>query len=142
MGCEAESWSPEVVALYGDPDTVLRKLSSYDMDLPNRRIYISLIEGKEESEISLFEKTSDKGVTISRWTSRPSPELHEKIAGAIVDNKGVYCVGEQTRAILNTLGKPQQTEDATIPANARAAFSHRLRAMSDDYIRSTFYLMC
>src|SRR5688572_24299626 len=97
-GCEAESWSPEVVSLYGDGATVMQKLQNFDMSLPKRRIYVSLIESDGDAEVSLFERY-DGNIKVSRWRGAPQKDLRLRLDDAILENKSVHCVGEQTKSI-------------------------------------------
>ena len=140
-GCEAESWSPEVISLYGDEETIQRKMQNFEMDLPRRRIFVFTAEDSKREEVSFYERTAEDTVTVVHWTGDVQAGLHERIANAIIKNKGVNCVGEQTRAIISGLPGAKTTEDVAAPVNAKAAFSHSLRNFPD-YARSTIYLMC
>jgi hypothetical protein len=142
VGCEAESWSPEVFSLYGDPDTVLRKLNKIEMDLPNRRVFMFSVESKDYAELAFYERTAKERVTVSRWRGKPESRLHESISQAIIDNRGVNCVGEQTKQIVKKLPDLKTEGDIPVPANGRAAFSHAVRDRGGDYVRTTIYLMC
>jgi hypothetical protein len=52
-GCEAESWSPEVISFYGDPETIIRKLSKFEMNLSGRSVFALLVEGEKDTEIGV-----------------------------------------------------------------------------------------
>ena len=140
-GCEAESWSPEVISLFGDPETIQRKMNNFDMNLPGRRIFIFTAEDSRREEIALYERTSEDKMRVLRWQGEVQPGLHDRISDTIIKNKGVNCVGEQTKAILNALEGIESVEDVAVPVNPKAAFSHNLRNFGD-YARSTIYLMC
>jgi hypothetical protein len=141
-GCEEQSWSPEVISLYGDPETIISKLDSIDRDLTTRRVYMFTLESKENAEIAFYERSSPGKVSISRWKGKSDTTFHKAVHKAIIENKGVHCVGEQTKAIVATLPKLKKEEDIAAPVNAKAAISHQLRAHSTEYIRTTLYLMC
>jgi hypothetical protein len=141
-GCEEESWSPEVVALYGDPETINRKIEQLDLDLPRRRVFIFTLSNRERAELALYERTAPGRVSITSWRGRPSDLPHERIREAIIDNKGVHCVGEQTKAIVNDLSDVKFDSDIPAPANAKAAFSHSVRERGGEYANGTIYLMC
>src|SRR5262245_37003327 len=102
-GCEEESWSPEVLAFYGDSDAILRKLDKFDMSLPRRRVFIFHLETDKEAEVAFFERASKTTHRVFRWKGRPSGKLVDQINKAIIANKGVACVGEQTKAIVSKL---------------------------------------
>ena len=141
-GCEKESWSPEVYSLFGDPETIISKLDDIDMRLPSRRVYIFTLETKDRAELSFYERSSGENVEILHWTGAPDPTLRPRIARAIIDNRGVHCVGEQSKAIVTQLSGVQSRGEVPSPANARAAFSHAIRAQADSYAEATVYLMC
>jgi hypothetical protein len=141
-GCKEQSWSPEVISLYGDGETIIRKMGAIDTDLRTRRVYVFTLETQKSAEIAFYEATSPNKVTISRWTGRPDPSFHTSVSSAIIENKGVHCVGEQTKAIVERLPQLKTEQEVAAPANAKAAFSHQVRAAGNDYIRTTVYLMC
>lgn len=140
-GCEEESWSPEVISLYGDTQTIQRKLDNFEMNLPGRRIFIFTAEDAQREEVAFYERTSEESMQVIRWSGVAQPGLHEKISNAIIKNKGVNCVGQQTKAILETLVGTEIIKDVAVPVSPKAAFSHSLRNFGD-YTRSTIYLMC
>ena len=100
VGCEAQSWAPEVFSLYGDPDTVSRKLDKIDMDLPGRRIFIFTLESREGAELAFYERTSKDKVSVSRWTGAPRPRLHEAVSQAIID----ACIASASRPNRSSSG--------------------------------------
>jgi hypothetical protein len=141
-GCKEESWSPEVISLYGDSETIIRKMGAIETNLTTRRVYVFTLETQKSAEIAFYEATSPNKVAISRWSGRPDPSFHTSVSSAIIDNKGVHCVGEQTKAIVQRLPQLKMEEEVAAPTNARAAFSHQVRAAGSDYMRTTIYLMC
>jgi hypothetical protein len=141
-GCEEQSWSPEVISLYGDPETIIAKLDSINRDLTTRRVYMFTLESKTNAEIAFYERTSPQKVSISRWKGKSDQAFHSTVHKAIIENKGVHCVGEQTKSIVSSLPKLKKDEDIAAPVNAKAAFSHQLRAHGSEYLRTTLYLMC
>ena len=140
VGCEEESWSPEVISLYGDP-AIQAKMDKFDMNLPGRRIFIFTAEDSNNEEIAFYERSGEGSMRVTRWRGAAQPGLHERISDAIIKNKGVNCVGEQTRAILKSLEGAETVDDVAVPVSPKAAFSHNLRNFGD-YARSTIYLMC
>jgi hypothetical protein len=111
------------------------------MSLPKRRIYVSLVETPSQAELSLYER-SDSKVRVSRWKGKPAPDLRMSLDSAILENKGVHCVGEQTKAIVGKLAGLSSEPEVPSPASAAAAFGHSVKAHERDYIRATFYLLC
>lgn len=141
-GCEAQSWSPEVISLYGDAETVIDKLSGIEKDLTTRRVFIFTLETSKKAEIAFYERSSPGKVTISRWSGSPNPSFQNQVNDAIIANKGVHCVGEQSKAIIQRLPELRKEEEVSAPVNAKAAFSHQIRAHGNDYLRTSIYLMC
>jgi hypothetical protein len=141
-GCEVESWSPEVISIYGDAETIIDKMGGIDKDLTTRRVYIFTLETAKAAEIAFYERTSPGKVTISRWSGKPDPSFYNAVNNAIIENKGVHCVGEQTKAIVSKLSELKKDQEVAAPVNAKAAFSHQVRARGGEYMRTSVYLMC
>lgn len=142
VGCEAESWSPEVISFYGDAETIIRKLGKFEMNLSGRRVFALLVEGAKDSEIRVFERTSPGKYSVSVWQGALTPVLRTNIDKAIIDNKGVHCVGEQTKAIVSQMPELRVETEVPAPANAVAAFAHPIRNRGASYSRATVYLLC
>jgi hypothetical protein len=142
MGCEEESWSPEVLTLYGDSATINGKLPNYEMNLPRRRVFGFTVDSDSASRGAFFERTGPDEVTVYSWNGPSDPGLHAQIATAIVRNKGVNCVGEQTKALIAELPSFHAEKGVAQPVNAKAAFSHQIRDAGEGYLRTTVYLMC
>lgn len=142
-GCEAESWSPEVYWLYGDAETVISKVEKLNADLPNRRLYMLAIEDASgSSEFTIFEKGKDGKVAVSYWRGKDLRDVDGQIMKAILANKGVACVGEQSKAIVTrTLTKLESKGEIPAPVSEKSAFSHAIRG-HQGFLRATVYLMC
>jgi hypothetical protein len=142
VGCEEESWSPEVLSFYGDADAIIRKLNNFEMNLSGRRVFALLAENATDATVRFYERSKPGTYSVSLWTGAVSPELKSNIDKAILDNKGVHCVGEQTKSIVTEMPKLQTETDIPAPASAKAAFSHPIREMGNGYLRTTIYLLC
>ncbi|MBT2212174.1 MULTISPECIES: hypothetical protein [Actinomadura] len=142
MGCTAYSWSPEVHDLYGDPETIIRKMDGMDMELADRRIFVLLTESANGADIRFFERVGDGEYVVSTWSGDAAAGLVGRLADTILGNKGVHCVGEQVRAMLSEYDlEPIGTVPA--PANARAAFAHTVRGHGEGtFTRATAALLC
>jgi hypothetical protein len=141
VGCEAKSWAPEVYSFYGDSTAILAKLDKFDMELPARRIYLLVVETASSAELLLFERTSDKEFDVKHYKASSLADLREQIATAILANKGVACVGEQTKAVVAKLS-PEDKGNIPSPASARSAFGHTVQAAGSSYTRATVFLLC
>jgi hypothetical protein len=142
VGCEAESWAPEVITFYGDSETVIRKLGKFEMNLSGRRVFALLVEGNKETEIRVFERSAPGTYSVSLWKGALTPTLRGNIDKSIIDNKGVNCVGEQTKGIVSQLPELKTESEIPAPASAKGAFAHPIRNMSAPYVRATVYLLC
>ncbi|SDP83788.1 hypothetical protein [Phyllobacterium sp. OV277] len=122
--------------------TILRKLSKFDLGLDDRRVFILTVETGGEAQISFYEKTSPHQLTVKKWRGASEGNISAKLESSIIKNKGVHCVGEQSKAILDSFPNVKEDTDVPIPVNAKAAFSHAIRAFDDRYLKATVYLMC
>lgn len=140
--CRSFSWTPEVHDFYGDPEAILAKMDQADMQLGERRIYVLLTESADTAEVRFFEQVEGTQYAVATWSGKSLNGLNGRLADTILTNKGVHCVGEQTRELLSELG---MTVDATVPspANPRAAFAHTVRAHGEGtFTRATAALLC
>ncbi len=140
--CEKQSWSPEILSFFGDPETVINKLGAVEADLSDRRVFVLTLQTNDSAEIALYERTRPGRVTISRWKGAPSEDFQSQVNETIIANKGVHCVGEQTKAIVSRLPNVQTETDVAAPANAKAAFSHQIRAQGKDYLGASVIILC
>jgi hypothetical protein len=142
-GCRTASWEPEVLSFYGDPATVLTKLDNYGVNLPNRRIYIFLVESKGSAELSLFELADEKNneFQVWHWKGNSADTLREEATETILANRGVACVGKQIKSLVMKLN-PEDQGKIPAPESASAAFGHAVRRFDDRYVRATAFLLC
>jgi hypothetical protein len=134
-----------VFSFYGGPAEVTAKLNNFDMDLPNRRVFMFMLETTSEAQLSLFELTKDgKDVdTFHLWTwkGKSARDLREKATDTILANKGYLCVGEQIKGLVKALN-PDDKGDIPGPKTALAAFGHVIQGYGSEYIRVTVFLLC
>lgn len=128
--------------VYGDAETVIDKLDGVEKDLATRRVFILTLEAKNAAEIAFYERTAPGRVTISRWKGAPNGDFHTAVNEAIIANRGVHCVGEQTKAIVKRLPRLETESDISAPHTAKAAISHQIRAHDKEYLRASLYLLC
>jgi hypothetical protein len=145
-GCKKQSWTPEVFSFYGDPTAVAAKLNNFDMNLPNRRVFMFMIETANDAQISLFElakeSKDDKNMFhLWTWKGKSANDLREKATETILANRGVLCVGEQIKSLVKGLN-PDDKGDIPAPKTALAAFGHTIHDYGSDYIRLTVFLLC
>jgi ketosteroid isomerase-like protein len=142
--CAEASFSPEVQQFYGSPDTIRRKLSDASIALEKRRVYLLMIETDEGAELTLFDRTTadDPLVRVSQWRGRSVAALREQLTSTIMQNKGVACIGEATKRIVQATYTPTPLARISPPASASEAFSHLLKPYEGTYVRATVLLLC
>lgn len=140
--CAKYSYQPEVIAYFGDPATIIDKLEDDRMGLPDRRGYLLLVETKNAAEFSFFERADDQHFRVSQWHGRTLGDLREQLTDVILENRGIACVGAQTKSIVKAKFNPTDLGTIPMPLSAKAAFSHTLRRYGDEYLRVTILLLC
>jgi hypothetical protein len=154
VGCRKASWEPEVFSFYGDPAAVRAKLENFEMHLPERRVFMFMVESSKSAQLSLFELAKDKDdkkdgkgnkdtdeFHVWTWEGNSAAELREKATDTILANKGVLCVGEQIKGLVQSL-KPEDRGVVPAPKTALAAFGHAIKGYDNQYIRLTVFLLC
>jgi hypothetical protein len=145
IGCKMASWEPEVFSFYGDPAAVTAKLNNFEMNLPDRRVFMFMIETTNSAQLSLFElaKDSEDGNTFHLWSwkGQSASDLREKATETILANRGVLCVGEQIKSLVKGLN-PEDKGVIPAPTTALAAFGHAIHGYDKEYIRLTVFLLC
>lgn len=142
--CSEASFSPEVLQFYGSPETIQRKLSDASMALDKRRVYLLVIETETAAELTLFERTSaeDPLVRVSQWRGNTVADLRENLTTTIMQNKGVACIGEATKRIVQARYTPTPLARISAPVTAREAFSHLLNPYAGTYMHVSVFLLC
>ena len=140
--CAKFSYQPEVIAYFGDASTIINKLEDDRMGLPDRRGYLLLVETKQTAEFSFFERADDQHFRVSQWQGRTLGDLRERLTDVILENRGIACVGAQTKSIVKARFNPSELGTIPMPLSAKAAFSHTLRRYGNEYLRVTILLLC
>ena len=94
--------------------------------------------------MTLFDRGSahDRIVKVLQWQGQTAGDLREELSTAILENRGVACIGEQSKRVVLARYAPQEIARIEAPATARAAFSHLLNVYRGQYIRATVFLLC
>jgi hypothetical protein len=146
VGCDTASKAPEVYQFYGDTNTVLKKVEGLNVGLAQRRLYVLTVESSTGAELRVFEKASNgKGVEVSSWKGSSLGDLNQQLAAGLLENKGVNCVGEQSKALITAkLGHELKTVGTPVPApvSAKAAFAHPVQDFGGQFVRATVFLLC
>lgn len=142
LACAKYSYQPEVIAYFGDAATIINKLEDDRMGLPDRRGYLLLVETKQSAEFSFFERADDEHFRVAQWQGRTIGDLRERLTDVILENRGIACVGAQTKAIVKARFNPNDLGTIPTPLSAKAAFSHPLKKYGNEYLRVTILLLC
>ena len=140
--CAEYSYEPEVIAYFGDSATIINKLEDDRMGLPDRRGYLLLVETKQSAEFSFFERADKQYFRVARWQGRTLGDLREQLTNVILENRGIACVGAQTKSIVKARFNPNDLGTIPMPLSAKAAFSHTLKKYGNEYLRVTILLLC
>lgn len=142
IGCEDLSYQPEIRSLFGDSATIIAKLDDDQMGLTKRRAYLLMVEKKGSAEFSFFERVDRDNFRVSQWEGETLGDMREKLTEVLLANRGIACVGEQTKLIVKASFHPDDRGTIPMPLSARAAFSHILKKHGNDYLRVTVLLLC
>ncbi len=140
--CARMSFQPEVHSLFGDAAVVLSKLENDTMGLPDRRGYLLLVETEGSAELAYFDRVSTEESKVYHWEGDSVADLREKLTTYIMANRGIACVGAQTKALVRASLKLSDLGHIPTPLSAEAAFSHMIRKYGDKYLRVTVFLLC
>jgi len=142
--CARYSFEPEVRQYYGDSATIIRKLEQDDMGLRNRTGYIAIVETEDSAELTMFERVSfdDEKVRVSQWSGTSATELREQLTNLLLANRGIACIGQQSKALVKATLHTDDLGAIPLPASSRAAFAHLVKKNGSKYMRATFLLLC
>jgi hypothetical protein len=144
LGCNDASWNPESYCFYGAKDKIAEKFGNISTTkLSDRRVFLQVTQGESKADVKLYERQKDGKFTVTEWTTKHTSRLLADIDRAIVDNKGVNCVGEQVKSILaKELEKGKVSEAVPAPESFKAAFGHPVNEAKGDFIKSVVFLLC
>lgn len=142
--CAEFSYEPEVFQFYGDGNTILRKVENDTMGLQHRRAYLLLVELNDSAELVVFERPSfeEPEMRVASWRGRSLGDLREQLTSAILKNRGVLCIGEQSIRLVKARYSPEPMGLVPLPVSAKAAFGHFVKKYGNQYMRVTALLLC
>lgn len=141
--CRRSSWNPELYSFYGAKDAIVEKLANIPAKLSERRVFLQVTQGESRADAKLYERQKDGTFTVTEWTTRQTSRLLRDVDKAIVANKGVNCVGEQVKAVLNKQLNEGKTSTAVpAPESPQAAFTHSVKQAMGDFIKTTVIILC
>lgn len=145
VGCEnPDAGTPEEYSLFGKASDLQSKISAIDADLSKRKIFVVTIEDEDGTEAFLYRRGDEEGkMQLTHWVGLEKEGIRASIENAIVENKGIQCVGEQTKSLLDGLdAEPKDNESIQAPANLKAIVSHAIQARGESYVRLSLILLC
>jgi len=161
--CFLSSWSPEVHTFYGKKEVIEEKLGKILANLSERRVFLQVTQGESTSDVRLYERQKDGNFKVTEWISKqpshldasaikanPEPvvdidSLLVEIDKSIVANKGVHCVGEQTKAILAKEFKElkgKESEGVSLSSSPMGAFAESVSKADGEFRKSTVVILC
>jgi hypothetical protein len=143
VDCKASSWNPELYSFYGDKEIIAEKLAKIPTKLSQRRVFLQVTQGDVSAQVKFFEQQKDGTFTVTEWTTEHSAGLLADIDKAIITNKGVNCVGEQIKTILNKqLKEGKVSTSVAVPESPQAAFARPVEKASGEFIKTTIIFGC
>ncbi|MGH9555053.1 MAG: nuclear transport factor 2 family protein, partial [Terriglobales bacterium] len=133
LACTRYSFEPEVHTLFGNVKTIQQKLADDAMGLPDRRGYVILIETADSAELAFFDRINEQYFRVLHWEGDSVGELRERLTNTILENRGIACVGEQTKAMIKARLVLTDMGAIPTPVSARAAFSHLIKKHEGQY---------
>jgi hypothetical protein len=142
--CATASFKPEVHTFYGDRKTVLAKLSNFQTNISDLRMYMLAIDSAGQSSFRIFERDPEDAtkMDVYAWEGSSTDELKQQIAAASLRNRGFACIGAQSKALVQKALNPEKEGQIQAPSTAMKAFSSVIEKYDSKYIRVTIYLMC
>ena len=141
--CRNSSWNPELYSFYGEKTVIVEKLAKIPAELSERRVFLQVTQGDSSADVKLYEQQKDGTFTVTDWTTRQTSRLLADIDRAIIDNKGVNCVGEQVKGVLaKELGEGKVSTKVPAPASSEASFAHSVKEASGEFVKSVVIILC
>ncbi len=132
--CPSRSFSPETHTYYGSSPYILGKLANEEMNLPDRRAYMVIVETNGSAEFAFYEQVDGDGdhVNITRWKGQSLGDLQGEIAQTIMSNRGQSCIGEMLKSLIKSdkqFGPSLELtpEPVAAPTTINAAVRHILK---------------
>lgn len=144
LPCKLSAQTAEVHQLYGDAESIMKRLEAMDTKFNERRMYLFMSESAEGAALSLYTRSDSgagKTVSLATWRGASLGDLREQISSTILANRGKACIGEMTKGLLKNL---KLHDEGTIPApnTARAAFGHAIKDSGEEFLRVSVFLLC
>jgi len=141
--CRRSSWNPELYSFYGEKGTIVKKLANLPAKLSEHRVFLQVTQGDSSANIKLYEQQENGTFTVTEWSTKQTSRLLADIDKAIIANKGVNCVGEQVKAILDKqLHAGKVSKEVPAPASPEAAFAHSVNQARGEFIKSAVIILC
>jgi hypothetical protein len=143
--CNTAQWDPQEYRLYGAKDSIIEKLANIPAKFSERRVFVEITQGDSSARVKLYERQQDGKFTVTEWAPQETSRLVAKIDEAIIANKGVNCVGEQMKGVLNKELEgvhSDVTPGVSPPASPQAAFAHPIKDTSGKFMVCSIFFGC
>jgi len=143
--CNKAQWDPQEYRLYGAKESIIEKLANIPSKFSERRLFVEITQGDSSAHVKLYERQQDGTFTVTEWAPGETSRLVTKIDEAIIANKGVNCVGEQIKKVLNDELEGVHkdiTPGVSAPASPEAAFAHSIKDTSGKFMICSIFFGC
>lgn len=122
---------------------MIEKLAKIPVQLSDRRVFVQITQGRSGGEVKLYERQEDGTFAVTQWAPPQTFDLLAKIDKSVFDNKGVKCVGKETKAILQKqLGPGKTVHPLAASASPQDAFADSVNNAPGDFVRTTIWILC
>jgi hypothetical protein len=140
--CKRASSHTELYGFCGTKEGIIKKIASLPVQLSDRRVFVQLTQGDSGGEVKLFERQDNGTFKVTTWSTPETSMLLAEIDKTMFDNKGVNCVGEEVKNVLEAnLKNPTVTEVAGFNTPA-AAFTDSVEKAGGKSVRTLMEILC
>jgi len=140
--CKLASSHTELYGFCGTKKGIIDKIPTLPIQLSDRRVFVQLTQGASGGEVKLFERQDNGTFKVTTWSTSETSLLLSEIDKTMFDNKGVNCVGEQVKNVLEAkLKNPTVTEVAGFDTPA-AAFTDSVQKADGKFVRTVMEILC
>lgn len=145
--CKLSSRDVDVYGFYGSKEIVTERVANLPVDLSKRRLFLQITQaGREDgakTNVKLFEKQKDGTFAVTEWTKEKTPGLFAEVDRAIIENKGMHCVGDAIKDVLaEKLGPGKAAPSLPASGSSKEAFAPSVQDAPGDFIKSVVILGC
>jgi hypothetical protein len=145
--CKLASRDVELYGFYGTKEIVAERVANVPMKLSERRQFLQITQSGRtdgaKTDVKLFEKQEDGSFKVTEWKNVKAPRLFDSIERAIIENKGMHCVGDACKKVLDKiLGPGEPAKPLEAGASPKDAFTPSVDDISGDFGKSMIIFTC